>query len=217
MIKPRICAVITGGDMKSIIKSEPLADLFEIRIDMVGSHWPEIATGLHKPWIAANRSVANHGKYTGSEEKRTEELLKALSLGASYIDIELESEALQEMVLQVSGRAKCLVSHHDWAGTPPLEKLRATVHQQLAAGADICKIVTTATSVEDNLNLLKLPALFPWASVIPLAMGETGIISRILCPLAGGYLTYASIQHGNTSAPGQLTLDEMRDIYRALR
>jgi 3-dehydroquinate dehydratase-1 len=47
-------------------------------------------------------------------------------------------------------------------------------------------------------------------------MGEQGQVSRILCPLAGGYFTYASIESGRESADGQLTVKEMREIYRLL-
>ena len=97
-----------------------------------------------------------------------------------------------------------------------LETLAAMVHRQLAAGADICKVVTTATGIDDNLAIIRLPSLFPWASVIALAMGTAGALSRVLSPLAGGYLTYASIGRGSASAPGQLSIEAMRSIYRTL-
>jgi 3-dehydroquinate dehydratase type I len=217
MIKPRICAVITRHDHQAVREAELLADLFELRIDLVGSRWPETAAALRKPWMAANRGAANGGKFTGGEEKRTEELLRALELGASYIDIEFEAESLADIVKKVKGRAKCVISHHDWSGTPPQAALVSMVQRQLAAGADVAKLVTTANCVEDNLALLTLPSRFPWAGVIALAMGAAGALSRVLSPLAGGFLTYASIKHGSASAPGQLTAEEMRAIYRTLR
>jgi len=48
------------------------------------------------------------------------------------------------------------------------------------------------------------------------AMGEAGQISRILAPLAGGYFTYASLEEGKESAAGQLTADQLREIYGIL-
>jgi 3-dehydroquinate dehydratase len=48
-------------------------------------------------------------------------------------------------------------------------------------------------------------------------MGDTGQISRILCPLAGGYFTYASVEVGKESADGQITASELAEIYRILR
>jgi len=216
MIKPRICAVITNTDMEAVRKAEGLADLFEVRIDLIGSKWQEVAAGLHRPWIAANRNAANRGRYVGGEKRRLNDLLTALDMGADIIDIEIETSGLEDTVNKVKGKAKCLLSYHDWTGTASPEKLAAMVHRQLAAGADICKVVTTATKIEDNLPLLKLPSLFPWASVIALAMGTAGALSRVLSPLAGGYLTYASIGIGSASAPGQLSLEAMRSIYRTL-
>ena len=216
MIKPRICAVITGSDMEAVTKAEGLADLFEVRIDLIGSKWQQVAAGLRKPWIAANRNAANHGRHEGSEEHRVNELLAALQMGADIIDIDIETPGLEDIVKQVKGKAKCLLSYHDWSGTKSPETLAAMVHRQLTAGADICKVVTTATGIDDNLAIIRLPSLFPWASVIALAMGTAGALSRVLSPLAGGYLTYASIGRGSASAPGQLSVEAMRSIYRTL-
>jgi 3-dehydroquinate dehydratase-1 len=216
MIKARICGVITGADLDAVRKAEGQADLFEVRIDLIGSRWQEVASTLNKPWIATNRNAANRGRYVGSEKHRLDELLTALDTGADIIDIEIETPGLEDIVNKVKGKAKCLISYHDWTTTAPPEKLSAMVHRQLAAGADICKVVTTATQIEDNLSLLELPSLFPWTSVIALAMGTAGALSRVLSPLAGGYLTYASIGMGSASAPGQLSLESMRSIYRTL-
>ena len=216
MIKPRICGVITGADYDAIRKAEGLADLFEVRIDLIGSKWQEIAAGLRKPWIATNRSASNHGRYAGSEDRRISELFTALDMGADAIDIEIDTAGLEDIVKRVKGRARCLLSYHDWTGTTAPENLAAMVHSQLAAGADICKVVTTAGGLDDNLAIIRLPSLFPWASVIALSMGTAGVLSRVLSPLAGGYLTYASIGRGSASAPGQLSLETMRAIYRTL-
>lgn len=216
MIKPRICAVVTGSDMEAVTKAEGLVDLFEVRIDLIGSKWQQVAAGLRKPWIAANRNASNRGRYAGSEEHRLNELLRALEMGADIIDIEIETPGLEDIVKKVKGKAKCLLSYHDWTGTPAPEKLAAMVHRQSAAGADICKVVTTATGIDDNLTIIRLPGLFPWASVIALAMGTAGALSRVLSPLAGGYLTYASIGIGSASAPGQLDIEAMRSIYKML-
>jgi 3-dehydroquinate dehydratase type I len=216
MIKPRVCAVITGADMDTVSKAEALADLFEVRIDLIGDKWQEVASGLRKPWIATNRNASNQGRYAGSEDRRLDELFTALEMGADFIDIEIETEGLEDIVKRVKGKAKCLLSYHDWSGTPAVEILAAMVQRQLAAGADICKVVTTASGLDDNLSIIRLPSLFPRASVIALAMGTAGALSRVLSPLAGGYLTYASTGRGGASAPGQLSLDAMRAIYRTL-
>ena len=49
------------------------------------------------------------------------------------------------------------------------------------------------------------------------AMGEAGKLSRILSPLCGGYFTYASLETGKEAAPGQISVQEIREIYSCLK
>src|SRR5262249_46574426 len=51
--------------------------------------------------------------------------------------------------------------------------------------------------------------------VIPIAMGESGKWTRILGLAHGAFLTYASLETGKETASGQITVDEMHDVYRA--
>jgi len=213
MRRPRICAAIVNNDLPAIRDVEPLVDLFEVRLDLVGEGWPQLAQRLKKPWIACNRCADEGGSWKGSDTERMEELLKAVELGADIIDIELATENLGEVVPRIKNRAECLLSFHDEVGTPSLDKLQAIVQRQLEAGADICKVVTTARRLEDNLTVLRLISDFPKARVVSFAMGLPGSASRILCPLVGGDFIYASIEKGKESAAGQLTVEELRRIY----
>jgi 3-dehydroquinate dehydratase type I len=216
MDKPKICAVVMSDDTETIKRAEVLADMLELRMDLVGSGWRELAQHLHKPWIATLRDRAHRGEFTGSEEERVNELMQAVKLGAAVIDVEMDCPALGDLVKSIKGRARCLVSYHNWDGTPTLEQLSGTVQRQLAAGADICKVVTMANSVNDNLAVLKLLGLYPWIDIISFAMGPVGALSRVLSPLAGGYLTYASMDEAGGSAPGQMSVETMRNIYRMI-
>jgi len=216
MDSPRICAVITGSDTDAIKKNESLSDLFELRMDLVGEGWHKLVPHLHRPWIATMRDISHRGKFAGSEEQRINELMRAVELGAAIVDFELDSPALNETVKRIKGNARCLISYHNWDETPPPEQLSVIVKQQLAAGAAICKVVTMAGDIEDNPPLLELPGRFPGIDVISFAMGPAGALSRILSPLAGGYLTYASMNDGGGSAPGQLSVELLRRIYRTM-
>ena len=215
-MKPQICAVVVNNDLQAITEAAALADLFEVRIDLIGEGWPEVAKSLKKPWLATNRLAAEGGKWQDSEARRKEELLKALELGASIIDIELATPNLEKLAAVIKKRARCLISHHDLSGTPPLEKLKEIVKKQLEAGADICKVVATAGDIKDNLTVLKLIAEFPKNQVIAFAMGQLGAASRILGPLAGSPFTYAAITKGEESAEGQLTVQELAAYYNLL-
>jgi len=217
MDKPSICAVITTQDMDSVRKVEPLADLFEIRIDMIGQGWQDVARAIKKPWIATNRLKAEGGLWEGSEEARQRELLRAFNLGASMVDIELAAPELDEIVPFIKKNARCLISHHDTRRTPPPAELRRIIEAELAAGADICKLVTTARSFEDNVNVLGMISEFRPAEVVAFAMGPRGQMSRILCPLAGGAFTYAAANEGAESATGQFTVSQLRRIYEMIK
>lgn len=216
MNRPRICVAITGADTAFIEKAAPLADLFEVRIDLIGKDWRKVAGRLKKPWLACNRRAAEGGGWRGGEAGRIEELLSAVDLGAGIVDIELAAPDLEKVVRQVKGRASCLVSHHDLERTPSLEALREIVRKELNAGADICKIVTTALKVADNIPPLRLIRDFADVKIVSFAMGEAGQLSRVLAPLAGGYFTYASPGPGLESAAGQLDVRDLKTIYEVI-
>ena len=213
MKKPRICAAITTADLKAVRQAEPLVDLFEVRIDLIGDDWQEVARRLTKPWIACNRSAAEGGLWQENEARRIERLLQAIDLGAEMVDIELRTKNLANIVKLIRRRKKCLLSYHNLEKTPPFATMKQIVQQQMKAGADICKVVTTARSFEDNASVLRLIPEFPETGVVAFAMGPLGTTSRVLCPLVGGDFTYASVAKGQESAPGQITVGELRAIY----
>ena len=213
MKKPRICAVIVNNDLEAVREVEPFVDLFEVRIDLIGDGWQELVKQLKKPWIACNRSADEGGRWEGDEARRIEKLLKATELGADIIDLELRTTNLRQAIELIKKRAKCLLSFHELRGTPPLNNMREIVQRQLEAGADVCKIVTTAQRFEDNLTILQLISEFSKTRIVAFAMGPLGFASRVLCPLFGGDFTYASIEPGKESASGQITVREMRKLY----
>ncbi|MFC1961807.1 type I 3-dehydroquinate dehydratase [Chloroflexota bacterium] len=215
--EPKICAVITSADPEAIAAVAPLADLFEVRIDLIGADWQRIASRLPKPWIACNRCADEGGKWQGTEKERIETLLGALDLGAAIIDLELGTENLDTAVAMVKKQgSQCLLSFHSLVGTPLIETLRDIVNSQLAAGADISKVATTALTPADNLTVLQLIRDYPEHRIVSFAMGDSGLVSRVLCPLVGGGFTYAAIAPGRESAPGQITVTGLRKIYELL-
>jgi 3-dehydroquinate dehydratase-1 len=216
MKRPSLCASIITTDIKAIKEIEPLVDLFEVRIDLIGDGWTEIAKQLKKPWIACNRMVEEGGKWQGNEARRIEKLLQAMELGAKIVDVEYNAKNVDNIISFIRKRATCLLSFHDFEKTPSLETLKQTVQKQLKAGADICKIVTFAQSFEDNLTVLQLITEFPGKRVVAFAMGPQGMASRVLAPLAGAYFTYGAVEKGKESAPGQIPVVDMQRLYKIL-
>jgi len=86
-------------------------------------------------------------------------------------------------------------------------------------GADVIKIVSFARSWEDNLAVL---SLLPMAKarkqkIVAFCMGEKGKVSRLFSPMLGAEWTYASLSRGKGSAPGQLTVGELKDTWEKIR
>ena len=136
MNKPRICAVIVNNDFEAVKEVEPLVDLFEVRIDIIGDGWQELVEQLKKPWIATNRTIDEGGNWAGNEARRIEGLLQAIELGADMVDVEFRTKNLKNIVPLVKKRVKCILSFHDVNKTPPLNEMKEIVQKQLKAGAD---------------------------------------------------------------------------------
>jgi 3-dehydroquinate dehydratase-1 len=214
--KPLICASIVNDDVESIRKVESLVDLYELRIDLVGRGWREMTEHLKKPWIACNRRPEEGGSWRGGEPERISALLEAVELGAGTVDIELSTPGITSVIGKIKGKAECLVSYHNLGETLSPGEMGKIVKEQRAAGADICKVVTTARNLADNIAVLQLITDFPETRIVSFAMGAAGQISRVLCTLAGGYFTYASIEPGSESADGQITAGDLRKFYKIL-
>jgi 3-dehydroquinate dehydratase-1 len=213
---PKICAVIVNTDLKSVKDVEPLIDLFEVRIDIIGDGWQGLVKQLKKPWIATNRTIDEGGNWAGNEARRIEGLLQAIELGADMVDVEFGTKNLKNIVPLVKRRVKCILSFHDIEKTPPLEEIKDIASRQSKAGADICKVVTTAKEFKDNLTVLQLISGFSENRILAFAMGQLGQVSRILSPLVGADFVYASIEKGKESAPGQMTVQELLKIYEMM-
>jgi 3-dehydroquinate dehydratase I len=217
MTKPRIAVALTDNKIDALRRIEPLVDFWEVRMDLIGPGWSGLVRELGKPWVACNRSPSEGGKGQSDEAVRTKSLLKGLEAGAAIVDIELSSPNLNAVVQAVNKKAECLISYHNYIETPPLGVLTDIVKRQRMQGADICKIVTTAHSLEDNLTLLKLIRQNAGVRLVAFGMGEQGKLSRILSPLAGAYFTFASLESGKESAAGQIPATEMRMIYNLIQ
>jgi 3-dehydroquinate dehydratase-1 len=217
MNKPRICLSIIENNPEAIRNVEAEVDWFELRLDILKDDWRKVAAGFRKPWIACNRSQEEGGQGELNPDLRMEALLAAGKAGASIIDIEFVTPGLAEKVKLIKKSSQCLLSFHDLKATPPLDKLIKIVEGQIQAGADICKVVTTATRFEDNVTILKLIKHFPETKIAAFAMGEAGRTSRLISPLCGGYFTYGCLEEGQQAASGQITVKEMREIYGCLR
>jgi 3-dehydroquinate dehydratase type I len=210
-----------GKALIAIKEVNRLADLIELRADYLrGAKLALLLENRQKPFIVTHRSKEEGGKYKGEERKRLSFLQEAIDLGADYIDVELATERspLQGLIRNKRG-TQVILSFHDFRRTPSPKELQRLFGQMIRLGADVIKIVPFAKSWEDNLNIL---SLIPFAKarrqkIVAFCMGEKGKISRIFSPFLGAAWTYASLNQSRASAPGQLTVRELTDIWKTMR
>ena len=225
MICIPVVAATNEEAMKQMDKCFPLADVVELRIDFIrNANLGMLLSAKTGKILVTARKKDEGGHFEGDEKERFSLLSEAVTLRADFIDIELSTDEtftrkLLEDIKKHGDRTKLLVSHHDFNGTPPESKLQGIFNECAGRGAHIVKIATFANSAEDNLKILELitHAKRMNQEIIALCMGEEGKISRIMAPYLGSYLSFASLERGAESAPGQLTVEEMREIFRILK
>ena len=164
--------------------------------------------------IATCRRVDNGGKFRGSLASQLEVLTKAQTAGCQMVDLELESalKAKPEAVARLRKIGGLMVSFHDFRGTRNLE---ATLEKMLKIPADFYKIVSTATTLSDNVTMMKfLQKQSDKHALVGLCMGEQGIISRVLGVRAGSAFTFGAVSAESKTAPGQISARDLRGIYR---
>jgi len=164
--------------------------------------------------IATCRRAANGGKFRGSLASQLDVLTRAAASGCQLVDLDLQSaQHLKSSQLErLRSRAGIILSFHDFRAT---RKLEETLHKMSAIPADYYKIVTTATSLYDNVVMMKfLEKNSDRYSLIGMCMGEQGLISRVLGVRAGSAFTFAATSVEEKTAPGQVTGQELRGTYR---
>jgi 3-dehydroquinate dehydratase type I len=204
----------TTEALRLIEKAEDAhADLIEVRLDCLEDH-SELAE------VAAHGKVpkiATHGKPPKNEMEK-QVLFDAAKNGFEYVDVGLSNPELTHLVRELNTLgAKSIVSFHDSNRSLSLAELNSVLEQEISSGADVCKVVTTAKQVEDNLSILNFTSVACGkAKIVCFAMGELGKVSRLLSPLFGGYFTFASLERGSETAAGQMTIQEMKAAYELL-
>ena len=85
-------------------------------------------------------------------------------------------------------------------------------------GADIVKISTMAKTLNDTIRIITLAKELQEIKIphILIAMGKTGTLSRVLTPTLGGTIMFASLKVSRASAPGQLTVEELKDAWKLI-
>jgi 3-dehydroquinate dehydratase type I len=221
----RVCIPIVETTVEKALtavkEAHRWADLIELRADYLKRiKLTPLLENRQKPFIVTHRRKEEGGKYKREEKKRLSVLQEAIDLGADYVDVELATErsVLQDLIRNRRG-TQVILSFHDFRRTPSQKELQRLFGQMVRLGADVVKIVSFARVWEDNLTILSLIPLAKARKqeIVAFCMGKKGKISRLFSPFLGAAWTYASLNKGKASAPGQLTIRELKDIWEQMK
>jgi 3-dehydroquinate dehydratase / shikimate dehydrogenase len=224
--KNTICAVVAARDARAMWTQLRAAfttfrarqAAIELRLDWLKDE-EEIERflrrlALQKPnavLIATCRRREAGGRYRGSIAKQLIYLARAVSLGCEWYDLEIETirECPPEMREVLPGDGKCLASAHFFGRFP--RHLNRVVRELEATRSDGVKIAAQCESLADGLKILRLAR--GKRNVVAVPMGEATLPLRVLAMREGSALSYAQVE--TSTAPGQVSLDEMHSVYRA--
>lgn len=210
----RFCTSIAADSLEGMVQKAELAifsgtELVEFRIDrlMSGITTAEIGERLGRfarRAVMTVRTDREGGGFSGSEVERLRLLTSLARMRPAYLDVELSTAKENERWLgSLPKKVERIISWHDFEGTPDIEYLRRVCEEGLEHGT-IAKVVTTATSVEDNLRTIKLCAENR-GKVVSFCMGTLGTASRMMSMAVGAPVVYASLPD-DPVAPGQISI-----------
>ena len=222
---PRVCLALSGdtvedmlGTAESMARENPL---LEFRLDYLKQPLAALPklhrfleTHQYVTAIGTCRRIDNGGKFKGSLASQLDVLTKAHAAGCQIVDLEIQSalKSKPEAIARLRSRAGLILSFHDFRATRNLDE---TLGKMLKIPADFYKVVTTAATLSDNVAMMKfLQKQSAKHALVGLCMGEQGIISRVLNVRAGSAFTFGAVSADLKTAPGQVTTQDLRSIYR---
>jgi 3-dehydroquinate dehydratase/shikimate dehydrogenase len=190
----------------------------ELRLDWLRSDaerarfldWLAAGQPRNATFLATCRRREGGGKFPGAVDRELYWLIHAREAGCQWCDLEVETlrKLPGQSVREYPVPPRVLLSVHDFERTPDLPR---SMNPPAHGGVDAVKIAAEARSIHDSIRLLRLARSSK--SFVAVPMGEAGLPARILALREGSALAYAPI--AEATAPGQVSMHEMKNLYRA--
>lgn len=216
---PAIALVLNDVDVFSLNESSlEGADLIELRVDMF-----ENLQKIEKVFVAAKKKfnlpilcTIRSPKEGGKKEIPNRlNLYQQLIPYCDFFDIEIFSLEIADLrKISFQNNIKLIASYHRFDLTPPLIDLEKVFEEGKKFAADIIKIATMVNDIGDAEQLLYFTIKHKKDNIIVIGMGDKGRLTRIVNPVFGSLITYASLN--TTSAPGQIPLPDMVKIFKEI-
>src|SRR6266481_5201897 len=218
----RICAVVaasTAAEMVKLVRSAlRQARTIELRLDWLSSDqerawflvWLMKSKVKSATFLATCRRREGGGKFAGGVDRELYWLIQAREAGCQWCDLEVETlrKLPGQSVREYPVPSRVMLSVHDFERTPNLPR---SINPPALGGVDAVKIAAEARTIHDSVRLLRLARSS--RNFIAVPMGEVGLPARILALREGSALAYAPV--AAATASGQVSLDDMKHLYRA--
>lgn len=204
ILKPEIPLHLEG----SVQGVEFRIDLFpQLSIDSIQT----LLKNSPLPVLLTLRKKSHGGSWQGTEEQREAAIHQLLALEPPFFDLEYDMRPLfLKTAIQKYPKTRLILSsHHFGKEIPDLEKIFHAMQQYPVFGY---KIAALSESTHHSLHMLALSQKHPKLSLI--CMGEKGSFARILGPVVRNGINYAALNDIEKTAPGQLSIAELTNIYR---
>jgi len=201
------------------------ANILELRLDYLENLTVELTDELisdtkattNLPIIVTCRDKQQGGSIEYPADLCFQTLLSAIISGADFIDFEFENlnEQNKKVIagaLSKNPDTRLILSAHNFQDKfDDIKKLYGEIKAEFPNS--IPKLIYTAKHINDCFEAFDLLHSTD-EYLISFCMGEAGLISRILAKKLGSFVTFASIDEDSATAPGQLTIDQFKELYR---
>lgn len=215
-----ICEKTIDGLKNSAARAAREGNALEFRLDCLSEdelkRIDEVITKTELPTILTLRPAEQGGYRQLSYDARFEFWTRQHEWPSSYL-MDLELDLVENLTSTAIDWKRVIGSQHDFTG-PPAD-LEQIYERFVGTPVRIIKIAVQASDVTDCIpvfELLDRPRA-DGREVIAIALGQPGIATRILGPARGSYLTYASLDSEAATAPGQITAQQLKSLYRIER
>ena len=167
----------------------------------------DILQGIPKPILIACRRAQDGGKFEGTDEERMLLLRQAIVAGPEYIELDLEVAAKVPRF----GKTKRLISVTSLGCTP--DDLDAIFDEAVAVKADVIKFAWPTPTFEAAWPLIKILSQQRSLPVVGLGIGRASLALALLGRLLDAPWSYAALEKGLESVPGQPTVGDLKETY----
>jgi 3-dehydroquinate dehydratase/shikimate dehydrogenase len=225
-----IAVPIAAGSVEEMVRrvpeAESVADLIEFRLDYLEDFTPDKAVATVTDLLRCTTCpviLTCRPRKEGSEQdwisfedrvRLWRQLFSVKHRNDLYFDLELDVVQWFEREANLVPWPQVIASYHNFNEMP---SNLVEVYETLArTPAGILKIAVQADNLDECLrifNLLDRARPAQW-KFIAIGMGSAGVITRILGPLYGSFLTFGALADNERTAPGQILASELKEVYR---